>query len=227
MVVDFYREVGYLPAALVNYLLLLGWSLDDKTEILDRETMFEHFSLERVGKASASFDPLKLLSFQEHYMRRLSEDETVAMVAPYLVAAGLVEEGAVPETRVRAIVRAAGDRLVVAGDILEYAEFFVDDAALAYDEAAFDKRLRQPEEAAGLLAAYRERLAATEPWTVASLEASLRDFVEERGLKLGAVIHALRVAVTGKSVGFGMFEILEILGREACLARIDRALARV
>lgn len=227
--VDFYRQVGYLPDAIVNYLLLLGWSLDDRTEYFTRQEMIEHFSLDRVSKASASFDPQKLTAFQEHYMRRLSEAETVAMTLPYLVGAGLVEEPAGEQSRerVRQVVRAAGDRIVVAGDILDYAELFVEDRALEYDQAAFDKRLRAPDEAVELLAGYRQVLAELDAFDAESLEASLRGYVEERGVKLGQVIHALRLAVTGKAVGFGMFEILEILGRESCLARIDRALDAV
>ncbi len=101
------------------------------------------------------------------------------------------------------------------------------DDAVAYDEAAFAKRLVSPPEAAELLAGFRDRLAELEAFDAGSLEAALRSYVEARGVKLGQVIHALRVAVTGKAVGFGMFEILEVLGRPSCLARIDRALARI
>lgn len=225
--VDFYRVVGYLPDALVNYLLLLGWSLDDHTEFLSREEMIENFSLERVNKSAASFDAKKLDAFQEHYMREVPEDEKVEMVMPYLEQTGLVGEPADESELklVRSVVRAAGDRLVVAGDVLDYREFFVGDDQFAYDEGALEKRLRAPEEAAGLLAGYREELASVESFDAESLEALLRAYVERREVKLGQVIHALRIAVTGKPVGFGMFEILEILGREASLARIDRALA--
>jgi glutamyl-tRNA synthetase len=229
VIVEFYEQVGYLPDALVNYLLLLGWALDDKTEFLTRDEMIEHFSLERVNKAAASFDPGKLSAFQEHYMVALPVDEKVDRVLPYLIKAGLVAEAGADEAKssVRAIVAAAGDRIKVAGDILDYRDFFVADGELTYDEKAFEKRLRKPEEAAGLLRAFRGRLEGAERFDAESLETLLKGFVEAEGIKIGQVIHALRVAVTGKAVGFGMFDILAILGKERSLARIDRALARL
>ncbi len=161
-------------------------------------------------------------------MRELPLDEKLELVMPYLVAAGLVEEPADEATRrrVELILRAAGDRIVVAGDILAYREFFVPTAELTYDEAAFEKRVRVPQEAKPLLAGFRAELAGLTAFDAETLEASLRSYVERRGVKLGQVIHALRVAATGKAVGFGMFEAHEILGRSSTLARIDRAVGR-
>ncbi len=229
VVVDFYEQVGYLPEAIVNYLLLLGWSYDDKTEFFTREEMIEHFTLDRVNKSSASFDPAKLRAFQEHYFRALPAEQKVEKVLPFLVKAGLVAEPIQPETQqfVARVVEAAGDRLKVAGDILDFDEFFVADDALAYDEKDFEKRLRGDQTAVGLLRQFRERLAAAEPFEPSALEAALKGFVEEQGVKIGQIIHALRVATTGKGVGLGMFDALALLGRERCLARIDRALAQV
>jgi glutamyl-tRNA synthetase len=229
VIVDFYREVGYLPEAIINYLLLLGWSLDDKTEDFTRAQMIEQFSLERVNKAPASFDPQKLLAFQDRYMQRLPLKQKAARVLPFLQQAGLVESPPPCDTgpKLAAIVAGAGDRLKVAGDILDYRAFFVADDALAYDEKAFDKRLRNAEGAANLLRAFRDVLAAAEPFESGRLEALLKQFVEAQGIGIGQIIHVLRVATTGKAVGFGMFETLAILGRERCLARIDRALARL
>jgi glutamyl-tRNA synthetase len=229
VIVDFYEQVGYLPDALVNYLLLLGWALDDKTEFLTRAEMIEHFSLERVSKAAASFDPKKLSAFQEHYMVALPLEKKVDLVLPYLERAGLVPAGAMAGARpsVGEIVEAAGDRIKVAGDILDYRDFFVASAELPYDEKALEKRLRKPEEAARLLRAFRDRLQGEDRFDAASLEALMQAFVEAEGIKIGQVIHAVRVAVTGKAVGFGMFEALAILGKERCLERIDRALARL
>src|SRR5204863_9971629 len=84
VIVDFYEQVGYLPDAIINYLVLLGWSLDDKAEDFTRQQMIELFSLERVNKAPASFDPKKLYAFQDHYMQELPIDQKIAMVTPYL-----------------------------------------------------------------------------------------------------------------------------------------------
>ena len=101
----------------------------------------------------------------------------------------------------------------MAGDILEYADFFVADDKLTYDEAAFDKRIRKPADAAGLLKKLREQLGAVEPFDAPRIEKTLNDFVQAQGIKIADIIHALRVAVTGKSVGFGVFESVAILGK--------------
>jgi glutamyl-tRNA synthetase len=225
VIVDFYEEIGFLPDALLNYLLLLGWSLDDKTEFLSRNEMIQSFSLERVQRAPASFDPVKVWTFQERYMLELPAEEKLEMTLPFLEKAGwLSSPTEVERAYVAAIIDAAGDRIKAAGDILDYGDFFIADDELTYDEKAFDKRLRKPDDAAELLAAFRARLANVEPFDADSAESAMRHFIEEREVQLGQIIHAVRVAVTGKAVGFGLFEILQILGKERVLARIDRAL---
>ena len=222
VIVDFYRAVGYLPDALINYLLLLGWSLDDKTEFFTREEMIDLFSLERVNKAPASFDPKKLFAFQDRYMQQLPAAQKVNLALPYLQKAGLTAA----RDKVAQVVEAAGDRIKVAGDILDYAFFFLPDDRLPYEEKDFEKRIRKPPEARGLLAKFAGVLASVQPFNAAHLEQALQDFVQAEGVQLGQIIHALRVAVTGKAIGFGLYETLALLGRERCLARIDRALVR-
>src|SRR5439155_24170906 len=101
VIVDFYRQVGYLPDAVANYLLLLGWALDDKTEFFTRDEMIRHFSLERVNKAPASFDPKKPDAFQERYMQQLPVEQKVELTLPYLQKAGLVSSPSGQETRER------------------------------------------------------------------------------------------------------------------------------
>jgi len=228
VIVDFYREVGYLPDAIINYLTLLGWSLDDKTEDLTREEMIRHFTLERVTKAPASFDPKKLWAFQDRYMQRLPTKQKVAKMLPYLKQAGLVADPAPCEVgpKLARIVEASGDRLKTFGDILAYADFFfVPNASIAYDEKDFQKRVAPPQ-AKELLGKFKAVLPTIEPFEPQPLEDALKKFVEEQGIKISDIIHALRVAVTGKSVGPGVYDCLAILGREACVARIERAMAR-
>ncbi len=254
VIVDFFEQVGYLPHAIVNYLLLLGWSLDDKTEFFTREEMIGHFSLERVNKAPASFDPSKLFAFQEHYMRKLPIGEKMWRAWSFLRHADLIKHAdlnALPPdqgtfttkdgstyvlvrepvyraiVKVDSVVRAAGDRIKVAGDILDYADFFRPDDELIYDEKAFEKRLRKAPESVRLLTAFKDRMAAVVPFDARTLEKCLHEFVQAEGTKLDQVIHALRVAVTGKAVGFGVFEALAILGKDSCLKRIERALGKV
>ena len=229
VIVDFYREVGYLPDALVNYLLLLGWSLDDRTEQFTREEMVRQFSLERVNRAPASFDPQKLAAFQDRYMRPVPVEQKVPLVLPYLQRAGLVQHPPATEAlqQLVRILEAAGDRIKVAGDILDYSDFFTPDDRLSYDEAAWQKRLVKPAQARDLLTKFRQRLAESEDYTVDSVERLMQEFVRDESIGIGQIIHAVRVAVTGKAVGFGMFETLAILGRQRCVTRIDIALDRL
>ncbi len=227
VIVDFYRRVGFLPEAIVNYLLLLGWSLDDHTEYLSREEMIANFSLERVNKAPASFDPKKLMAFEEHFMAALPAEDKLPLALPFAERRGWTGAPASEDERefLLRLIRAAGDRIKVAGDILDYDDFFTPEEELTYDEKAFEKRLVKPPAAAELLAAMRTELANTESFAAGALEELFHRFIEKRGIKLGEIIHAVRVAVTGKAVGFGMFDILALLGRDRVLARIDRALA--
>ncbi|HEX6960632.1 MAG TPA: glutamate--tRNA ligase [Lacipirellula sp.] len=227
VIVDFYEQIGFLPDALLNYLLLLGWSFDAEREEFTREEMIEHFSLERVNKAPASFDPQKLVAFQDRAMQRVPLKQKVAKCLPFLQKAGLVSSPPPCDTGpyLSRILEAAGDRVKIAGDVLDYSEFYVADDEMAYDMGAVEKRIAKPPAARELLAAYAEELKTVEPFEPAALETHLKEFIERRGVKIGDLVHAVRVAITGKSVGFGLFDALAILGRERCLRRIERALS--
>jgi glutamyl-tRNA synthetase len=226
VIVDFYEQIGFLPGALLNYLLLLGWSLDGSREEFTREEMLEHFSLERVNRAPASFDPQKLVAFQERAMQQFPLKQKTALCVKFLQQAGLVATPPACDTApyVAQILGAAGDRIKVAGDILEYDDFFTADEDLRYDPQAFAKRIDKPPQARTLLAEFADLLAGLDEFSAARIDALMHRFVEERELKMGDIIHAVRVATTGKGVGFGVFETLAILGRDRTLARIHRAL---
>lgn len=250
VMVEYYEKMGYLPEAVFNALSRLGWSYDDKMEILSREFVVEHFSLDRVVKSPAGLDPDKLASFQAHWMNQLSVEEKLAGCLPFLQKARFFNRGGgetgrgrdqergitgdkqqqttdngqwTTDSRLSTLITILGDRIKLFSDILEYDEYFVSDEELEYDEKAFNKRLRK-EGAADLLRKFRDRLAEVDPFEPESLERLMHEFVEAEGIKMGDVIHALRVAVTGKATGPGMFDCLALLGRAACLNRIDRAL---
>ena len=227
VIVDFYRTVGYLPEAIINYMALLGWSLDDKTEHFSRQELIEKFSLERVVKSPASFDPKKLQAFEDRHFQLLPQQQKIELTTPFLEKVGLVKSPPTADEQrmIDAVVAAARDRIKVAGDILAFPDFFLKDEELPYDEAAFEKCLRAGEGRA-LLSSFRERLAAVESFDVDQLEAAMKQFVADQQIKIGQIIHPVRVALTGKSVGLGLFDTLAILGRERSLRRIDRALAR-
>lgn len=224
VIVDFYEQVGYLPEAILNYLMLLGWSLDDKTEFLTVQQMIDNFSLERVNKAGASFDPKKLWSFQDHYMRQLTTADKLARMLPYVERAGLTHVPATTaeRTTLTRVIEAAGDRLKVSGDIIAYAEPFLK-ASIEYDREALAKRLGDAA-SQERLTRLAEKLAAVEPFEPAALESAVHAFVEAEGIKLADVVHALRVASTGKAVGAGLFDCLAILGKEKIAGNIARAL---
>ena len=227
--VSFYEEIGFLPEAILNALARLGWSYDDKTENMPLDFIVENFTLDRVVKASAGFDPDKLLAFQEHWVAQRPLEERVDRCLPYLQRVGWIGETASNEERdyVQRLLVALADRIKVFSDIVGYDEYFVADDALTYDEKALEKRVRKSEVAVTLLRGFRDQLATTESFVAADLDALLHQFVESQGAKIGDIIHALRLAVTGKPAGPGMFDCLELLGRDRCLNRIDLLLAKV
>jgi glutamyl-tRNA synthetase len=283
VLVEFYEQVGYLPDAIVNYLVLLGWSLDDKSEDFTREQMIDLFSLERVNKASASLDVKKLFAFQERYMQRLPVAEKVDRVLPFLTRAGLVthtipdsphpplrgdlphkgggEEatGFPPPTSplvgevgsrsdpgggwiagvarplVQQVVEAIGPRLVVAGDILEYDYLFLpDDALPLFDPAVAEKCVKDAYKKADrvpplaeVLPKLRAIVADAQPFDPATLKQRTEEYAQSTGGKPGPLSNVLRVATTGKEVGFSAYDTLAVLGRDRCLARIDRALGGI
>ncbi|MFQ3594426.1 MAG: glutamate--tRNA ligase, partial [Gemmataceae bacterium] len=137
VIIDFYAKVGYLPEAILNYLVLLGWSLDGSTEDFSVDEMIRHFSLQRVNKEAASFDAKKLVAFQERYAQRLTTEQKIAWVRPFLQQANLHPD----DLLLRRVIEAAAHRLVVAGDILDYAYFFVPDDQLQPDAKAVEKHL--------------------------------------------------------------------------------------
>jgi glutamyl-tRNA synthetase len=226
VVTEFYERIGFLPEVLVNYVALLGWSLDDSTEEFTREELVRSFTLDRVNRAPASFDSGKLMAFQVRRMLALPVAERARLCLPFLVQAGVVTaDSPGVEERTASIIAAAGDRVKVAGDILDYTDFFVPEEQLPYDDSAFRKVLADPA-AQALLEKLGGRLSTQEAFSPAALESLLQQFVADEGNTVGQVVRVLRVALTGKAVGFGLYDTMAILGRQSVLARINQALAR-
>lgn len=217
----YYRTLGYLPEALINYFGRLGWSLDDKTEIMALDTMIANFGFDRVNNASASFDPAKLLWVASEYTKNAPLERKIDGVIPILQRAGLV--GDLPDRAlIGNVVTACGDRLKIFADVLNYAAFFFRDPQ--YDAKAVKQRLHKE----GMLDALREFadvLKTSEPFDVPTLEAKLQAFSEAKQLKGGDLNHALRVATTGVMIGPGVFDCLVIFGKQETLRRIEMALS--
>ncbi len=225
VVVDFYREIGFLPWAVLNYLLLLGWSLDDSTEQFTMEEAIKAFSLERIQKSPASFDPQKLLAFQSRWMSLSDSESKLKLIVPMLQKAGWASTtiNEAEQIRIARIVSLAGDRIRLAGDIFQFNELFQTDHELTIDSDLLKKRLGDPA-AQAIAKEYVEHLSALPELTSAAVEADIKNFVESKGIKIGLLMNALRVALTGKSSGLAVFEYIELLGLTSVKARLERAL---
>jgi glutamyl-tRNA synthetase len=220
------RDLGYLPAAVRNYLALLGWGTEDDTTILSTDELIERFSIDRVGRSSAIFDERKLRWLNGRFMRELSLDEYEQRLAAHLRLRDGAEAqaflAAEPERR-RAACAIVQDKAQTLDEVWPLIRFLF--AGPADDEAAWEK-LMTPE-ARPALAEALEALRAAEGWDPASIEAALSPVVErsERGAK--AVYQPLRVAITGTTVSPGIFDSLAALGREESLLRIEAALHKL
>jgi nondiscriminating glutamyl-tRNA synthetase len=220
-----YREKGYLPEAMLNYLARLGWSYDDTQEVFTRAELIEKFTLDKVNSSPASHDPDKLFWLEGEWMKTLPLEQKVEGVLPYLTKEGLVSEPLPDATRARieTVIAALGDRLKVFSDILRLGRYFFTEM-LTYDPDAVKKRLRK-EGVPQMLRALDEVLATAEPFDVPTLERAIHDYAESHGHPMGQVVNPLRVATTGQGVGPGLYESLAILGRATCRARIAATLA--
>jgi len=214
-----FRDDGYLPEAMVNYLALLGWSLDDHTELFTLADLERLFSLERVSRNPAAFDIKKLDALNGHYLRQLDPATFAARAWPFVEAEAF--PGADPDLLARAapLVQERVNHLTEVPGMVGF--LFGDEVEL--DPAAAAKVLT--EDGRAFLAETAARLEKVEPWTAAAIEATLRGLQEERGLKPRTAFQPVRLAVTGRLVSPPLFESMELLGRSRSLARLDRAAA--
>jgi glutamyl-tRNA synthetase len=219
--VDAYRAMGYLPAALRNYLVRLGWSQGDQ-EFFSLPEMIESFDLAQVHRSPARFDYAKLENMNGHYLRDAPDDELFAILVdtlPYLEggAAALKALDDRKRAQLRAALPGLKARAKTLNELLDGAGFLFAHRPLPLDEKA--QKLLSPE-AKSRLGALGPKLAALSDWTAASTEGVVRDLSVELGVKLGDLAQPLRAALTGRSTSPGIFDVLEILGRDESLARI-------
>ena len=221
-----YRDQGYLPEALVNFLALLGWSLDDHTDIMPLQTLIQNFSVERLIPNPAVFNAEKLLWMNGAYIREMPDDELADAVLPFLER----HLGHPPERGLLLrIIPLVKERIKLLSEIVDMADFFFTDHELEYDSAVLLGKLYagDPTAAAEALAAAISRIEGVEPWDHESLEATLRPLAEELGVKAGDLFGVIRVAVTGKTAAPPLFETLEALGRERTIERLRTAKDRL
>jgi glutamyl-tRNA synthetase len=227
--VDAYRAMGYLPAAMRNYLVRLGWSHGDQ-EIFSTEEMIAAFDLPQIGRSPARFDFAKLESLNGHYMRQTGDAELLAeieRVLPHIAGGEELAAKLTPALRQKLLAAMPGlkERTKTLVELVDSARYLHAERPIRLDDKA--AALFSPE-ARAMIADLLPALDAVEPWTADHLEPAVRSFAEARGAKLGAVAQPLRAALTGRTTSPGIFDVLGVLGKAESLARLrDQAVQSV
>ena len=216
--VESYRDKGYLPEAMLNFLALLGWNPGDDREFFTKEEMAEVFSLERIHKSSAVFDLDKLLHINGLHMRTIPADKLADMVLPFFDKAGWERP---QRDYLIKVIEVMAERANLLTDYVEPIPYFYQDPT-EYEEATVKKRWKPASKE--LLSGWVEELEKSADFTPEALEASLRAYAESKGVGAGQLIHPTRLTVTGVGNGPSLFHMMEVLGKETCLRRIKAAL---
>src|SRR5215216_2598048 len=219
--VEAYRSMGYLPAAVRNYLVRLGWSHGDQ-EIFSTEEMIQHFDLPQIGRSPARFDFAKLEHVNGHYMRQSADADllhAIEQLLPHIADGPALVAKLTPELRNRLIAGMPGlkERAKTLIDLIDGARYLFTERPLVLDEKA---KAMLPHEARKLLGELSEELSRVEPWSATATEQVVRTFAERKGLKLGAVAQPLRAALTGRITSPPVFDVLGVLGKNESLARL-------
>ncbi len=217
MSVTAYRDMGYFPEAMINFLVRLGWSCGDQ-EFFTRQELVEKFTLEHIGKSAGVFDMDKLLSLNADHIKAAAPRALTPHLLPFLKARGFAAEAG---PYLDQVIQTLNARSKTLDDMAEAARFYYADT-VSYEPAAADKFLKP--EALAPLNLLVEKMASAPDFTVATLEAVFVSVMEATGLKLGKIAQPVRVALTGKTASPGIFEIMEILGKEQVLARLKQAI---
>ena len=215
-----YREAGYLPEAFFNYISLLGWGTTESQDIFSREELVQAFSLERCQKASAVCAPDKLLWMNGYYMRKTTPARILSLSLPFLEASGMVKGklSAEESAYLEKAVALEQEKIKLLKDVPYHIGFFVREPE--YEEKAVDKHLA--EDGKRVLSELLPALEGCEDWKMATLEEAVRRFCDEKEYKPGDVFHPLRVAVSGKTKGPGLFEMMELLGKAKVTERTKK-----
>ncbi len=220
--VDAYRAMGYLPAAMRNYLVRLGWSHGDQ-EIFTTEEMVAAFDLPQIGRSPARFDFAKLESLNGHYLRQTSDADLLAeleRVLPHIAGGPELAAKLTPQIRQKLLAAMGGlkERAKTLVELADGARFIVADRPLALDENAAGMLTS---DARALLGDLSQDLKAVEPWSAETTEQAVRAFAERKGVKLGSVAQPLRAALTGRTTSPPIFDVLAVLGKSESLGRLQ------
>ncbi len=222
-----YREMGYLPEAMVNFLALLGWSLDDRTEVMSTDELKRVFSLERVSQSGAMFDTKKLEWMNGHYIRQMPPADLADTLLDYWCVFPDAAIDPLPERgHVVRIVPLVQERLKTLRDAAPLVGFFFQDS-VEYDTAELVQRKMDAAGTKEALARAHDTLAGLDAFDEDSIESALRELAGELGIKVGQLLGSIRVATTGLKVAPPLFGTLEILGKQRSLAAINEAASRL
>ncbi len=211
-----YRDAGYEPEAVINFLAFLGWNPGTEQEVFSLDGLVDAFSIDRVGTSGVQFNLDKLRWFNEQHLRQLPLDDLLRRITSPLQAHGYDPD----EAYLRRVVGLLHDRMKLAEDLATLYPYFFEDPT-TYDEKAVKKRWK--DDSSVLLTAYADRLEQAESFTEETTEAVLRALAEEHEAGAGRIIHPTRLAVSGTNVGPSLFGMLGVLGRETCVRRLRRA----
>ncbi len=223
--VEEFRGKGYLPEAIVNYIALLGWTPSDSTkEIMTLEELIEEFDLSRVSSTASVYDVKKLTWMNGQYIKRLEPETLVKEFIPFAEAAGLGtrEELLENKDRLKKVVVSMQERAKTLEELAENTKFYFNPPK-AYDEKGVKKFFKKPN-VSELLEKGAEALSHVSDWSLESCEKAYRDLIAKEGIKGGKIIHPTRLALSGKTVGPGLFDIMYVLGKEETIARIKRGI---
>ena len=215
-----YRDMGYLPEAVVNYLVRLAWSHGDQ-EIFTRQELIDVFALENVGKAAGVFNPEKFLWVNFHYLKSKPLAQLAQDVIPYIQAKGYP----VPQDRqwLEKMIATLRERAKTLVELVEMARYYLSDQ-ITYDEKAAAKFLTAA--AADGMSSLAGKLAALSEFTEANIEHDFATTLDEQGLKMGELAQPVRVALTGSTVSPGIHDVIAVLGKDRSVARLKQAVAR-
>jgi len=223
-----YKEIGYIPEAVVNYIAHLGWSSGDEREIFSLEELVKEFSLDKISKHAAVFSIDKLNWFNSEYLKKRSVDSLVKMVIPFLKEANYIKEENLSPVKLewlKEVIKLMQGRFKNFSQFIDYADYFFVDK-IDIEPQAFQSVLNK-EGISDILKALKEELSVLKCWDEKSIEDIVREIASSLQIKGGKIIHPIRVALTGKKIGPGLFELIVVLGQEKTIKRLEEAIEKL
>ena len=224
-----YKKMGYIPEAVVNYIAHLGWSSGGEREIFSKEELIKEFTLDKISRHAAVFSMDKLNWFNSEYLKNMSIDSLTEMLLPFLKEANYIEdeENLSPKKNeyIKEVVKLMQGRIKNFAQFVDYADYFFVDK-INIDPQAFDSVLSK-EGVTGILQALKKKLSVLKCWDEESIENAVREVASSLQIKGGQIIHPTRVALSGKKVGPGLFELMVVLGQDKTVKRLKEAIEKI